>query len=452
MEFALYELVQNAWDEKVTRVEITLSKPISGRSTLSVVDDSPEGFRDLTDAYTMYAESYKKSDPGKRGAFNLGEKFVLALCDKATITSTSGQVVFEGDGRRRTKSHRAIGTEFNGSLRLTLAEYDHILDKAVYLIPPVPTIINGAALPIRECLKTFYATLSTVIPDEEGQMRATKRKTLVSVYATQPGETPMLYEMGIPVVETGDTWHIDIGQKVPLNMERDNVTPAFLTAVRVAVLNEMKGFLDATLAAEPWVRTAASHTDCGDDTTRILMDLRYGSKRVSFDPSDIGSNREAASRDYTPISGGSLSAGEWKNVKRAGAVKPAGQMFPTEPGSKTPDKIYTRAEWTPEMVDYAEFVERASPELVGSRVTVQYIEDAEMVSGQFFGSYFDVNLAHNDVCDWQGNIELMLHELAHTVVRSNDHLIHMFYETVGKLGAKLAMLVAKDKALASRIA
>src|ERR1017187_2732734 len=130
MEFALYELVQNAWDEKVTRVEITLSKPISGRSTLSVVDDSPEGFRDLTDAYTMYAESYKKSDPGKRGAFNLGEKFVLALCDKATITSTSGQVVFEGDGRRRTKSHRAIGTEFNGSLRLTLAEYDPILDKA----------------------------------------------------------------------------------------------------------------------------------------------------------------------------------------------------------------------------------------------------------------------------------------------------------------------------------
>ena len=29
-----------------------------------VRDDPPNGFRDLTDSYTMYAESYKKANPG----------------------------------------------------------------------------------------------------------------------------------------------------------------------------------------------------------------------------------------------------------------------------------------------------------------------------------------------------------------------------------------------------
>jgi hypothetical protein len=32
----------------------------------------------------------------------------------------------------------------------------------------------------------------------------------------------------------------------------------------------------------------------------------------------------------------------------------------------------------------------------------------------------------------------MLHELAHTVVKSNDHLVRDFYETVGRLGSHSA--------------
>src|SRR3984957_15096987 len=78
-QLAIYELVQNGWDEDVTKVEVTLTRPQNGSSELAVSDDSPEGFRDLTDAYTMFAESYKKTDPEKRGAFNVGEKYVLAL-------------------------------------------------------------------------------------------------------------------------------------------------------------------------------------------------------------------------------------------------------------------------------------------------------------------------------------------------------------------------------------
>ena len=65
-EFAVFELVQNSWDENITEVSITLSRPVRGWSELVVTDDSPNGFRNLTDSYTMYAESYKKTDPPKK--------------------------------------------------------------------------------------------------------------------------------------------------------------------------------------------------------------------------------------------------------------------------------------------------------------------------------------------------------------------------------------------------
>lgn len=444
-EFAIYELVQNAWDEPhVTQVEVSLSRPVHGQSVLTVTDDSPEGFRDLSHAHTMFADSYKKSNPEQRGAFNAGEKYVLALCDAASIESTTGTVTFNSEGRTRSSKRRAAGTQFTGFLRLTVAEYDQMLVKARYLIPDRPTTLNGDVLPSRRLLGRFETVLPTVIADEEGRMRPTKRMTTVRVYEPLPGETPMLYEMGIPVVETDVTWHIDIGQKVPLNMERDNVTPAFHAAVRVDVLNAMQSNLDAELASLPWVRAAASDAKCDDDTIKSILDLRFGADRVSYDVNDIGSNREAASKNFTVVTGGSLTKGEWDNARRAGAITPAGQLFPTDPVPKMPDKVYTRSEWTPDMEAYAAFVERVSPELVGSVVTVKYIADPKIVCGEFFDTYFYVNLAKHDVRDWQRNIELMLHELAHTVVQSNDHLSHEFYETVGRLGAKLALLVAAE--------
>jgi len=64
----------------------------------------------------------------------------------------------------------------------------------------------------------FNEVLPTVVADEEGVLRKTSRKTLVRVYEPAEGEAAMLYEMGIPVVETGDRFHVDVQQKVPLNM------------------------------------------------------------------------------------------------------------------------------------------------------------------------------------------------------------------------------------------
>src|ERR1041385_905392 len=74
-EFALFELIQNAWDEPgVSKVNVTLEYLGWNKSRLVVEDDAPEGFRDLSHAFTFFADSTKKTNPEQRGRFNLGEK------------------------------------------------------------------------------------------------------------------------------------------------------------------------------------------------------------------------------------------------------------------------------------------------------------------------------------------------------------------------------------------
>jgi hypothetical protein len=44
-------------------VRIEPVRGVAGRVLLEVTDDSPEGFADLTHAYTLFLESAKKGDP-----------------------------------------------------------------------------------------------------------------------------------------------------------------------------------------------------------------------------------------------------------------------------------------------------------------------------------------------------------------------------------------------------
>ena len=93
------ELIQNALDEPgVTQIIVTLT-PVPGRplAELTVEDDAPEGFLDLTHAYTLFAHSRKRGNPEQRGQYNLGEMLVLAVCESASITTTKGTVLFDPD-------------------------------------------------------------------------------------------------------------------------------------------------------------------------------------------------------------------------------------------------------------------------------------------------------------------------------------------------------------------
>ncbi len=156
ISWAILELAQNSWDEDSTRVDITLTEPVNGKSTLTCRDNAPSGYADLNTSFVMFAPSYKKADANKRGRFNIGEKLVLALCHEASITSTSGQVLFEPNGKRRlTKKKTKAGSEFRGVLDVTAEEYAEVEKVVSQILCPIPTYFNGKEITPRKPLRKF---------------------------------------------------------------------------------------------------------------------------------------------------------------------------------------------------------------------------------------------------------------------------------------------------------
>ena len=79
-DFVLRELIQNAWDEDGITYCHVIAKQQNGIAYIEVEDDAPEGFRDITHAFMLFAPTYKRKNPEKRGRYNIGEKQVLAIC------------------------------------------------------------------------------------------------------------------------------------------------------------------------------------------------------------------------------------------------------------------------------------------------------------------------------------------------------------------------------------
>lgn len=447
--FMIYELVSNAWDENTSRVIVDLTPiPNSPYVTIRVEDDNPDGFADLRHAYTLFAPSLKKDNPKQRGRFNLGEKLVLALCQEAEITTTKGTVAFDAGGRRHLRRKTEAGTIFTGKLRISRSEMAAVLAGLQQLLAPgdVTTIINGEILEPRLAAADFTASLETERQDREGNLRTAWRTTAVELHHRRKGETTMLYELGIPVVAIDGDFHVNVFQKVPLNTDRNNVRPAFLREMMAQTLNAMVAsdlLATSALADATWVSKALEHHCIKPETVKRVMDLRFGRKRVTFDPSDHEANRIAASRGYTVIPSAAFSHAAWDNVREAGASKPAGQVTPSpkpfSPNGK-PLKTIDPADYTSAhrvVVSYADDFARAT---LGHGISITLTNDR---GWEFAGAY-----GHGDLTlKWptpkgQALDELLIHELAHEY---GSHLSAEFDRGLARMGAAAIEAVRAGK-------
>ena len=200
----------------------------------------------------------------------------------------------------------------------------------------------------------------------------------MSVYEALPGRMPSLYEMGLPIVETGDKWHVDVGQKVPLNRDRNNVKPAYLRAVRTLVLNDMHDRLTEMMrtrcgSAKPVpirpVRRKPS-TGSGPSVWREAGRLR---------PNRSRGEQEMGSMGGTVVHGGMMNAQEWKNAKEAGAIEPAGRLCPTpKPYSDDPNAppvtVVPESEWTEGMKNIVAYAKVLAKELMGVDLAVRVVD------------------------------------------------------------------------------
>lgn len=457
--FVLYELLQNAWDEEISEVHVE-TKMLPGQPVcqISVVDDCPEGFKDLSSVYTMFKDSKKAHDPTKRGRFEMGEKLVIALALKAEVVSTKGSIIFEGDSRRQTRARRHQGTQFVGEFRMTRGGFSDFEQSVKMLAVPehILTFYNGELLNPRRAVHTFETTLQTIRTDDEGNLVPTQRKTEVKVYEVLPGETAHIYEMGIPVVETGDKWHYDVQQRVPVNWERNNVPPSYLKTLRVEVLNAMHEDLTQEDSVAPWVSDAADDDRCAGEAIKTVVLQRFGERVVINDPSDPEGTKIAVSEGYTVIHGGAFSKGAWDNIKTAQAALPAGQVTPSpkpyDPNGR-PENVIPEEKWTSDMKRRAEFARGLFRRLIHQNCHVVIVNEPQASWSANFGELLNgyrlcLNIGRLGKVwfakpnRYEEILDLLLHEFCHYEVK--DHLSHEMHEMATKLGARLTNLALNE--------
>lgn len=457
--FAVVELVQNAWDEDTTEVHVTLEAAPGqpGLWKLVVEDDNPEGFKDLAHAYTLFAESLKKGDATKRGRFNLGEKLVIAVCEVAQVKTTKGTVQWVGDERQHKTAKRKAGSEFTGLLRLTQAEVDDIASVIHTLLPPdgITTTYNMTEIPQRAPIRSFTVALRTELADDEGRLRPTTRKTVVEVFEPLTGEAPSIYELGIPVVATGDRWHVNVMQKVPLPTDRDNVPPGYLRDIRTAVLNACHDLLTPTDGKAAWVTNALEDEAVTPEAATAAFTAKFGDKTVIFDPNDAQANKIAIEQGYTVVPGGALPAAAWKNVKGAGAVQPAGKVTPsmhTVLAEQGEIKTMNEAHWPEYVRNVASFCKALAKRLIDVDVTVKVGNDPTYPADATYGDAAGKGelmlnlgrLGHKwfEAGVTQDTLDLLFDEFGHHY--ESDHLSENYYRALRTLGAKTTMLALAE--------
>lgn len=462
------ELYQNAVDnDHVRRVDIDV-EAVPGRPlvVVRVTDDHPEGFAELASAWTLFADSERKADPTKRGRFCLGEKLVAAVAVDMLIETTKGTVHFGEAGR--TVNHRPrrdAGSRVTVTLRATRSEIGLMDDVVGRVLAPegVTVTYRGEELAHRIPVTTFQCALPTEVSDTEGVLRRRVRETTVRAYERR-GDEAWLYELGIPIVALpDDRFDLDVGQKVPVTMERDNVPESYLRTLRVHAANALTDRIGASDAHSPWVRDALADSRASDAMVAAAITARFGPKVASYDVRDQESNKAAVSMGYTVVKGGQLSAAEWESVRRAGVLQPAGKVAPTR--RTTYDvgaicEILAPSDWTPGMRVVALYTQLLAVEFGIGAVTVDIVSDP---AGGYSAMYSrtDKVVTFNVASlgpDWfaravpsmdEAHDDLILHELGHA---EGGHLDASYHAALTRFGAKLRRVGDRCEALARETA
>jgi len=459
--FVVFELLQNVWDEKASYAKVTI-RMLPGRPVCEIIveDDSPEGFAFLESFYMMYRDSKKASDPSLRGRFELGEKLVIALSVYIKLTTTKGTIIIEDGKRNKGREKREAGSIITAHVRMTRAEHEQMMEDLELLVPPegIETTINGERIEGRVIEAEPEMSLQTVKADQEGVLRNTTRKTKIRLYATKPGETAYIYEMGIPIVELDESikYHADVQQKVPVNWERNNVPPSYKRALAVAILNAVSDQMTADEVSAGLIQDALGDERTEAEAVRDVVVTQHGDKAVIYDPSDREGSNLAASQGYTVIPGGSYSKDAWGRIKDTGTLLPAGQVTPSprtyDPDGR-PENVIPEKDWTPDMKVMARFCQRLGNKLFqgdsNHGIFIVYVKEprTEWVANYGRGRLC-LNLSRLGK-DWASRafddpsvLDLMIHEFGHDY--ESNHLSARYHKALTKLGARMAVLALRQ--------
>lgn len=441
--FIIRELLQNAMDEPITECRITM-KYESRKAHITVEDDSPIGFRDLSDAYTLFKDTYKRSDVKKRGRFNFGEKQVLCMADYARIVTTTGGLEFDVLGGERTtlRRKREKGSEVYVVVRMSREEFNECKDYCSQILKPADISMyvffeEGFIKPIYYAPhKTFEATLPTEVKEDD-RMKTVRRETTVNIHKPLTNAC-FIYEMGIPICEIDCDYSIDIQQKVPMSNDRDKVDGKYLKDIFALVLNNVIDEIERDDISQTWIREAFDSKLVDAETVQEVKDKRFGEKAVIFNPNDPVANDEAISQGYKLIYGSEMGSNEWSRMKEDAQLVSSSKMFGM--GTAT-DAEEIKKEEKHKNIEY--MTKKIAAQLLNLNVTCSFFKSRQAtVLAQYGNEHISFNVTKIPG-EWfepdrkgyvsQEMLDLIIHELGHS---EGMHVEHSYHNCLTRLGAK----------------
>jgi hypothetical protein len=444
--YLVRELVANAWDEDITFCNINTAYE-KGVANISVEDDSPNGFKDLADSYTLFKHTSKRSNPNQRGRFNLGEKQVLSLCHDAKVESTKGTIIFNKDGTRsRSSKHTDKGTKVTVNVKMSRPDYEEIINSLGHYLSPknILTKINGQTLEYKQPFKTTSATLQTEL-EEDGAFRKTQRKTEIEIHRIS-GDS-YLYEMQIPVMKIDCQFSIDIQQKIPLNIDRETVSPAFLKTVFAEVLNATYNDITDEDSSENWIRQASGSERISGNAIAEVTRKRFGEKVLIGNPFDPTANDEAISNGYKVIQSKELSQEERQQLKSKAPIESTTAQFGGE-------WVHAK-EIAPsaEQAKVASYAIRIHKRLNDIELEVRFVECPEDRTHMAdYGNHtltFNVSaLPYDYFKDHLTTTDLILHEIGHEF---GNHTEHRYHEALTRMAQKLLIIALNEPSFLTEV-
>ena len=306
-------------------------------------------------------------------------------------------------------------------------------------------------------MRTFGAILPTELAGDDGQLCATKRKTTVDLSAAN-GQKAMIYEMGIPVVETEIPWNVDVQQKVPLTLDRINVLPSFLRKLKVACFNETADMLDKETASQSWVKEASGDAEADSNAVSKAIKTLYGEKVVAYDRSDPEANSRAVAEGFVVLHGGSLSKGQWAKVREAGAAPAAGKVCPTPAVERqaglfgglevAKDKLIAEDKLNDNMRNVRALAKRMAVRFLGHDIDVYFVNDAPKPFLAWYGcreltfNTFRTRVPFYEPRNLEAIVDLIVHELGHDVC--GNHLDDRYHRAITKMAGQCVTAAMDD--------
>ena len=209
----------------------------------------------------------KDTPPTWRGRKGRGLKEMIAASDSAEVETVGRTLVFDEAGRRVKANTRRVGTCLRLFRRTSEREREEAVQLLRLTIPPpgVELLINGRAVRAPRAMDSLEGCPLETVELHRGVERYVERPARVDLYYPRPGETPHLYELGLPVEPHHLPWHVDVQQRIPLAAERDAARDPYKRMLAAIILESLAPELSRQELSGAWVTEVLAHFTLGEE-------------------------------------------------------------------------------------------------------------------------------------------------------------------------------------------